>query len=205
MNFVFEIFNSKDIEEIYKNGTFKKEDVLHYDLVPQTLRPCYLLWVDHSDETIYLFLRGSRSITDVVTDLHASSTPFKTGHCHVGFLKSAKWFDTNLKSLVKETLKSTNYKFKIVGHSLGAAVGSIISIMWKESFDLQCYAFACPSVLSLDLAEMTSDFIFTFVNEFDIVPRLSLFSINELKKQVEDYEKKNQLTTNSWRSVATRV
>ena len=206
MNLMVEIFKSEKIEDIYESKVIKEEDILEFNLTPEQMRPAYLIWKDHEEKKIYLFLRGSRSITDVITDLYCACTKFKSGFCHEGFLKSANWFDLNLKSIIEENLKTTNYQLRIVGHSLGAGVGSILSILWKENFEnLETFAFGCPSVLSLDLAEKTSNFIFTFINEFDLIPRLSIFTVKELRKQVEEYESKNVQTMNSWRVKATKV
>eukprot|EP01080_Neovahlkampfia_damariscottae_P004271 gene4271-7607_t len=199
------LFNGEKIEEIYKSKIIKEEDVLTFNLKPEQMRPAYLIWTNHEENIIYLFLRGSRSITDVVTDLNCSCVSFKNGFCHEGFLKSAQWFDKHLKSIIEENLNLTNYKLRIVGHSLGSGVGAVLTEIWKEDFkNLECYAFACPSVLSLDLAEKTSDHIFTFVNEFDMIPRLSIFTVKELRNKVEEFEKNNVQFLNSWRAKATK-
>lgn len=47
---------------------------------------------------------------------------------------------------------------------------------------LHCFAFACPPVLSLDLAHKVKDFITTVVLNDDIICRMSWGSLEDLKK-----------------------
>lgn len=77
-----------------------------------------------------------------------------------------------------------SYTITLVGHSLGAGVCSILSILLKQSKfpDLVCYAYAPPGgLLSHELVEYSKSFITSVVLGKDIVPRLGLRQMESLR------------------------
>lgn len=79
---------------------------------------------------------------------------------------------------------TTSYTIVLVGHSLGAGVCSILSILLKQSKfpDLVCYAYAPPGgLLSYELVEYSKSFITSVVLGKDIVPRLGLRQMESLR------------------------
>jgi len=90
-----------------------------------------------------------------------------------------------VRPVILEKLKEhPDYSIIFTGHSLGAGVASLIAMIWNDEFSMQnmhCYAFAPPSIVSIDLAMRSKTFITTVVVNDDIVPRLSQESMKEMK------------------------
>lgn len=85
-------------------------------------------------------------------------------------------------------IKYPEYSLVICGYSLGAGIGAILSVILKCRYpDLKCYGIGMPgSVLSEDLAELTRDFIYSYVVDVDMIPRASIDSFECLRDRVVD-------------------
>jgi hypothetical protein len=175
----------------------RPDSVLLFDKTPKEMRPGYFVCIDHLTESILLIFRGTKSLADVITDLHASSVPFRNGFVHKGIYESAQWFQNNkiLKDLVKKMLlEYPKFKLRLLGHSLGAGTASLLAILWKQDFpELECIAFASPPVLSHQLSKECSSYVTTFVNGDDFVPRLSTRSIEDLRQEIQKYNWKEEV------------
>jgi Lipase (class 3) len=89
---------------------------------------------------------GTKSITDVITDLLCDTAPYKGGLAHSGILESGKWLVEEHSGLLDKLRELTNKKrvnLTLIGHSLGAAaatskwrlvVFSILCIVPHHSF-----------------------------------------------------------------------
>ena len=80
----------------------------------------------------------------------------------------------------------------VVGHSLGGAIASLFTMIMKEyipelknlspNFDkLHCVAHAPPPSASPELAEQFKEYVDSFVNENDVVPRMSYGGMMDIK------------------------
>lgn len=78
--------------------------------------------------------------------------------------------------LLGENAEYQDYTLRIVGHSLGAGIGVILSYMLRNTFPtLRCICYSPPGgLLSWELAKECSEFVNSFVLDSDIVPRLSI-------------------------------
>lgn len=170
-----------------------KKNIISYDFTTETMRPSYCLFIDDISKSILFLFKGTSSINDIITDLNVSIQPFEDGHVHQGMYESAKWFDQKFKEKILKLKEKTNYSLKLIGHSLGSGVASILTILWKDIENIKCYSFGCPSVLSLNLSEKYSSFIISIINGDDIVPLLSLSSIDHLRKNVELFHQEYQI------------
>ena len=85
--------------------------------------------------------------------------------------------------LLGENAEYQDYTLRIVGHSLGAGIGVILSYMLRNTFPtLRCICYSPPGgLLSWELAKECSEFVNSFVLDSDIVPRLS---INNMERWV---------------------
>eukprot|EP00879_Flechtneria_rotunda_P019301 GHRR01020271.1.p1 GENE.GHRR01020271.1~~GHRR01020271.1.p1 ORF type:complete len:336 (+),score=134.59 GHRR01020271.1:75-1082(+) len=54
------------------------------------LRPAYFLAVDHAQELIIWAIRGTKNVSDVITDISGSSTPLDGGRVHWGMLHASQ-------------------------------------------------------------------------------------------------------------------
>ena len=78
----------------------------------------------------------------------------------------------------------TGYKLVVTGHSLGAGVAAILSLMLRSRFpDHKCFCYEPPGcIFSPGIAKQ--DNVVSFVLGSDIVPRLSLQSLENLRNDV---------------------
>ena len=70
---------------------------------------------------------GTKSITDVITDLLCDASPYRGGLAHSGITESGKWLVDKHKDLLVKLRELTNkkrIKMTVVGHSLGAAAAT---------------------------------------------------------------------------------
>lgn len=74
----------------------------------------------------------------------------------------------------------------MTGHSLGAGTATLLSLMLKKTYpDVRCIAYSPPGCLvSHTLARFTKSFIMSVVVGDDIVPRLSIRSVHNLKGDI---------------------
>lgn len=80
----------------------------------------------------------------------------------------------------------SGYRLRIVGHSLGAAVASIVSIFLRPKYsDLRCLAFSPPGcTMNEELAEATSNYTYSYTVDDDIVARMTIEGFEELRDSV---------------------
>lgn len=138
--------------------------------------PRHVVFFDHLTRSIVVSIRGTGSVSDVLTDLHIDATPMYdqekdsvfdkfvdqlTGqngsktYAHSGIKHSA----TALKDPIIEALntardsrggKYRDYSVVFTGHSLGAGTACLLSMMVSQvvDFPVKTFAFAPPPVIS---------------------------------------------------------
>mmetsp|Transcript_16285 Transcript_16285/g.20888 ORF Transcript_16285/g.20888 Transcript_16285/m.20888 type:complete len:557 (+) Transcript_16285:144-1814(+) len=112
------------------------------------------------------------------------------GMSHRGFVLSAKALAAELEPVVLETLKEyPDYDLVVCGHSLGASVATLITLMWARVPELssaRCYSVAQPCTVSRDIAEspMATSRIQSIILGDDLVPRLSLSNAHDMRNAV---------------------
>lgn len=90
----------------------------------------------------------------------------------------------NRHGRLDETLrKHPTYTLKICGHSLGAGAAILLSYMLRRDHPtLRCFAYAPPGgFLTRRLATGCAEFVTSFVLNADLVPRLSVASMEKLR------------------------
>jgi hypothetical protein len=133
---------------------------------------------------------------------------------HSGMYYAAKWLAYDCKKLhevLNTTLrKYPKYGLVICGHSLGGGVASILSVLWSipkyksihakpwvnTSFvtseasgivsgrPIYCYAYGCPSNMSLELSKRCKGLVTSIINQYDLIPRLSVGLIKDIKNAI---------------------
>uniref|UniRef100_A0A8C3G8D6 Diacylglycerol lipase-beta n=1 Tax=Cyclopterus lumpus TaxID=8103 RepID=A0A8C3G8D6_CYCLU len=144
--------------------------------------------LDHKREAVLVAVRGTLSLRDVLTDLSAEceNLPIEgvSGACYAHKVTvHLKW---RKKSFSCVTRESHAYKLVVTGHSLGAGTASLLAILLRNSFPtLQCYSFSPPGgLLSKALADYSKDFVVSVVLGKDLVPRLSIPNMEDLKRKI---------------------
>jgi hypothetical protein len=163
-------------------------------------------------------IKGTSSTVDWLTSLWIAKEeldiPVPSGSAkdkrdygvHGGILHAARYLLQRVKSQLKEVFDQSNKRSKsqkplqyivFVGHSLGAAVASVASIILREEESMDnvfCFAYAPPPAVSLVLAQKSSSYVFSVVNNDDLIPRISMKQIKtfvvNIKRAVDE---KNRL------------
>lgn len=164
----------------------------------------YAIIIDHDWQSIVIAIRGSESLEDVLTSLTVRPTSLEEVgnlcgfdgrdlYAHSGMLRSTKWIYEDIQSkgvlhklLLDGDSKFVNYRLRITGHSLGAGCASILSLMLRPKHpNLRAHCFCPPGcTLSERAAIMCEDFLTSYVNNDDIIPRLSVNSMENLRFEV---------------------
>eukprot|EP00594_Rhizosolenia_setigera_P013870 CAMPEP_0178955914 /NCGR_PEP_ID=MMETSP0789-20121207/9894_1 /TAXON_ID=3005 /ORGANISM="Rhizosolenia setigera, Strain CCMP 1694" /LENGTH=555 /DNA_ID=CAMNT_0020637647 /DNA_START=1041 /DNA_END=2708 /DNA_ORIENTATION=+ len=79
-----------------------------------------------------------------------------------------------------------DYRLVIVGHSLGAGVGTLLGLMLRKRYpNLRCITYSPPgSFVTLKTALKCKEFVTSFVIGQDIVARLSVYSMHHLRDEI---------------------
>lgn len=93
---------------------------------------------------------------------------------HKGMLSSARYIVSKLESekiLDDMFVLQPNYDLIVTGHSLGAGVATVVSLLLKPAYpNVKCFAFSPPGcVISDDGVEFTQNFVFSIVVGDDLV------------------------------------
>lgn len=171
------------------------------------IRTCpYGIVVDREKKTVVLVIRGTFSLESTVTDLNIrpelledygdkceafNECLVKGEYCHSGILHCALFVYKDLerhkildKLLLGDSPRFPGFTLIVTGHSLGAGVGAVLSLMLRNRFHaLQCLCFSPPGcVMSEGIS--SHDFMTSYILDSDIVPRLSLHSVVSLRNDV---------------------
>jgi putative lipase involved disintegration of autophagic bodies len=131
---------------------------------------------------------------DVITDMSADIGYFNVDHltnqaCHLGILKGSENVYDRIKShnLLESAYRTNpNYTLLVTGHSLGAATATVLACKLKAEYpSVRCIAYSPPGgFISAELAEYTKSFVMSVIIGDDIVPRLSIISVHNLKADI---------------------
>eukprot|EP00180_Rhodochaete_pulchella_P003577 Plantae.Rhodophyta-Rhodochaete_pulchella.ctg6236.p1 GENE.Plantae.Rhodophyta-Rhodochaete_pulchella.ctg6236~~Plantae.Rhodophyta-Rhodochaete_pulchella.ctg6236.p1 ORF type:complete len:492 (+),score=38.80 Plantae.Rhodophyta-Rhodochaete_pulchella.ctg6236:1935-3410(+) len=169
----------------------ESEDILHFKPTAVHLEPGYLVVRDRGRRSIVCVVRSTQSVADVMTDLTVETEPFLGDYGHRGIVASAKHMAdrTMIPELMRRHVRD-GMEFVLVGHSLGAAVAMALAMYLKTKTSvpqrISCIAFSPPPFLGRRLAKQAIDpSLICVVNGFDVVPRLSVASLERTVAQLE--------------------
>ncbi|XP_031743495.1 uncharacterized protein LOC101223172 isoform X2 [Cucumis sativus] len=145
----------------------------------------YMIYLDHDHGDVVLGVRGlnlaKESDYAVLLDNKLGQTKLCGGYVHNGLLKAAVWiFESECEVLRELVEKNPGYTLTFVGHSLGAGVVSLLTIVALQKQDrlgnierkrIRCFAIAPPRCMSLNLAVRYADVINSVVLQDDFLPR----------------------------------
>ncbi|KAG1105936.1 hypothetical protein G6F59_004551 [Rhizopus arrhizus] len=219
-----------DALSICEHLNIDKQDLLAYELrTGAAFKPSYFIARDRKLNAIVLSIRGTMSTFDTMTDLVCEYEPWKGGIVHKGMKSSAAWFFRNVApKLIAYVNKHSTTSLYIVGHSLGASTGAILTIMLSDyinefrkgkdrDFTIECFGYAPACGLSLDLANRYKDQITSVVFADDFVSKLSYGSMMDVKELIlagAEASKNigigqlvwaNELESDAWKAAFKRV
>uniref|UniRef100_A0A8C5RYU9 Diacylglycerol lipase-beta n=1 Tax=Laticauda laticaudata TaxID=8630 RepID=A0A8C5RYU9_LATLA len=173
----------------------QNRDFIHISFHNKIFEIPFFVALDHQKEAIVVAVRGTLSCEDVLTDLSADCESLtledvlENGLVHKGITQAANYIYRRLinDGILNQALSiAPEYKLVVAGHSLGGGIASILAIMLRNSFpNMRCYAFSPPGgLLSKSLADYTKQFIVSVIVGKDIIPRLSMLNLEDLKRRI---------------------
>ena len=181
-------------------------DIFYCSFENEICRVPFYIAFDHEKKTIVVAVRGTFSLSDVVTDLISYTEPIlmpgttggKAHYAHKGIYKSAKWVKERLYAdglLDRAFALEPGYNLITTGHSLGGGCAALLGLLLKEDYpDIKCYTYGTPgSLLDINGALYTQSFITTVTLGKDLIARLSVYTgymlKHDLLKLASVYEK----------------
>lgn len=184
-----------------------QEDIIVSDLDGEEINiPRHFVSFDHSRQVVVVSIRGTNSISDIITDLICGNEAFAGGYAHAGMKSAAETLCICLIPVLRDAFsRYPRYSLVITGHSLGAGVAILLTkVLQLNGFsDIKCYAFApCPVFGPMHKVDTEwSDALECFVHADDFVATLCLASARKLALEVERIDKKISLSVSDKRQI----
>ena len=179
-------------------------DLVYAQLQSSFTENPYCILLDHEWKSVVVSIRGTFSLEDCVTDVLVEPESLEqlgeefnfdaTGEfVHGGVLATVRnvYRDLQRHNLLEKLLSGEQalypgYTLRLVGHSLGAATCTLLSYMLRQRYPtLRCINYSPPGCsLTWQLATRCKDWCTTFVLDSDLVPRLSLDSMDRLRDEI---------------------
>ncbi|KAF9113513.1 hypothetical protein BGX27_001390 [Mortierella sp. AM989] len=189
LNFVRFHSDRKNVMDYFK---LKTEDMIIWHFDKRTaLVPSYYIIREPRYNALCIIIRGTFSVTDAMTDLVCEYYPYKDGLVHKGIMDNARFILENSKDDIVAALKKFNLDtIYCIGHSLGAGSASLLCSLLQDHFagqklDIRAYLFAPPPICTVNLAVEWERTQIAFINENDIVCRLSYGNALDLKELIK--------------------
>lgn len=188
----------------------RSSDLLHAQWRPRReegsggpYTPAHYIVVDHAERAVVLVVRGSLDLSDVLTDLQVQPSRREEGllgrGCHGGMARAALCLAEAHEGLLRRALREhRGYRLQLVGHSLGGGIASFAALLLRRRLrgvDVRAFAFAPPCTLPLRESARHDARIDSFVYASDVVPRLSIGSLQMLVDGVKLAQAKAQGNT----------
>ncbi len=176
---------------------------------PTTSKPTYYVITSEAERKIIVVMRGTITLGDVATDLACESADVDGlfadipagSRVHSGMLITAKAIggrDRAVHRAVREALqRHPDFDVDLIGHSLGAGVVALLALLWGSPLtgrtrpdsglgdrNLHAYCYAVPCVMDAKLGEHCHRLITSFVSSWDLVSRLSLGSVTDIRNVI---------------------
>ncbi|XP_047693689.1 diacylglycerol lipase-beta isoform X2 [Prionailurus viverrinus] len=170
-------------------------DFIHISFHDKVYELPFLVALDHRKESVVVAVRGTMSLQDILTDLSAESEDLNLEcgvqdcSAHKGISQAARYVYQRLinDGILSQAFSiAPEYRLVVVGHSLGAGAAALLAILLRSSYpQVRCYAFSPPrGLLSKSLYEHSKNFTVSLVLGKDIIPRLSVTNLEDLKKRI---------------------
>jgi sn1-specific diacylglycerol lipase len=171
----------------------------------------YCILLDHEWRNVVVSIRGTFSLEDCITDVLIEPESLeKLGndfgfdatnqYCHGGVFACARniYRDLERHGLLDQLLlpcpsgtapaRYPDYSLRLVGHSLGSATCTLLSFLLRPKFPNLKVLNYCPvgCCVTWEMATACQDWCTSFVLDSDIVPRLSVESMEVLRDEILD-------------------
>ncbi|KAL4129246.1 hypothetical protein PRIC2_005256 [Phytophthora ramorum] len=191
-----------------------ESDLVYLNCFNFVFQAPYCIVKDRKRKELIISVRGSMSFYDFVTDglaqivrMEPNELPddipysFDT-RTHYGMLRTARQIFKDLQEGTRKAVfwdfalsncsvggltddEETDWKVVVCGHSMGAGVGCILAILLRKIFpNTKAFLYAPPPLFDPETAAWTKTFATTAVYGDDIVPRLSISNMAQLRDEM---------------------
>ncbi|KAI8477317.1 MAG: hypothetical protein J3K34DRAFT_108965 [Monoraphidium minutum] len=192
-------------ELVVKGGLMKEEDIIFRNDEVHKLQPAFFIARDPARKKIMWVLRGTHDIHDILTDLCGIATPMPGGgYAHWGMWQSALWLlDSHLDNVLEALAAHPGYDLTIVGHSMGGGVGALVGHVLTTTAEVtaklggakvECRCICPAAVMSSEIATGCGNYVTSLVMRYDLVPRFSTASMEQLKGELLQIDYKGLLS-----------
>ena len=142
-------------------------------------------WQKENVLDVLMVVRGTKEISDMLSDCLLESREYCGGLAHDGVCQSGLFLVEKHAEFLEHLLAESgreSIRLSLIGHSLGAGAASIACIEFNkhEKIDATCIGFGCPALLTKDLSKEWESKITTVVCDADCVPRMSKNTVSNL-------------------------
>eukprot|EP00816_Leptocylindrus_hargravesii_P010370 CAMPEP_0196822226 /NCGR_PEP_ID=MMETSP1362-20130617/82634_1 /TAXON_ID=163516 /ORGANISM="Leptocylindrus danicus, Strain CCMP1856" /LENGTH=736 /DNA_ID=CAMNT_0042201723 /DNA_START=96 /DNA_END=2307 /DNA_ORIENTATION=+ len=190
---------------LLKHAGLNQSELVYAQFQSSFTHTPYSITIDHKWRSVVLSIRGTLSFEDCVTDVlvdpvaledfarrwQCDEQTFTGEFAHSGVISCSDWIlkDLERHELLDQLLHTlANYTLRICGHSLGAGCAVLISFVLKQRYGsrlMRCLAYSPPGgLLTRKLATGCCDYVHSFVLDSDLVPRLSVQTMEMLRDEV---------------------
>ncbi|KAM3187222.1 hypothetical protein ACTXT7_002714 [Hymenolepis weldensis] len=176
------------------------ESLVYYSSSNNVYKSPFFVAFDDESESIIVSIRGTLSVEDAIVDMLIEGNHLAPDEMppdvpvedhadffiHMGMLSSAR----NIRDMIlrgqlieKARVHRPNYPLIVCGHSLGAGVASVLALLLRKFYpEVKAYAYSPPlGLMSSKTARYCKSFVVSIIFGYDIVPRLSVPTLNDLK------------------------
>ena len=168
------------------------DDIVCGRLDAAHLRPAFVLCRPAGTDALYVVVRGTNDMNDLLTNLACEGEAALDGIVHHGMYVSAETLLDELWPIIRVQLaERPSTRLHFVGHSLGGAVAAIMALKLRRMGvqGIDALGFGPAAAMSVDLAEECKDFATSIVLQDDLVPR---FALGQIEALIRDMKRNRQ-------------
>lgn len=178
-----------------------ENELLHFNNIsPNSLNPEFFIFVDHLSSSIIISIKGisngpKDAASDIITELsnatmvHLTLSGEHPGSLlvHSGFYKAGHNVLLKAKPYIYKLVeKYPYYDIKVVGHSYGAGVASVvawgleddkINKIFVTNQSVRGILFCCPPIFNLYAADVSCYFLVSIVMGWDCISSISMSNL----------------------------
>lgn len=172
----------------------KDADIIYASFANDLYQSPFFVAMDHDCGSVVVSIRGTLSMKDIITDLHAHPKPIELPESpgfavHKGMLQTAMWIRDKLlgESILDKAFQSApEYYLVITGHSLGSGCACILGLLLQPLYpDLHCYCFSPPgSIINEAGAKYTEGFVTSVTLGQDLVSCANVHTFHMMKEEL---------------------
>ena len=143
-----------------------------------------------SEKEILITVRGTMELGDAISSTLCASETLFEGKCHGGIANAANYLFDKHRHLIR-ICSEAGYKIRLCGHSYGGGAASVLAMMLKNTLpnaDIRTFGFATPALMSSCLVRDSEDFVTTYVNGYDCIPRASIANAMKLLEELHTFD-----------------